>query len=76
MVDQDAGDQLAQIERLLDQRVGTDGVEDLTIAERVADVIEAFETWSDLAIKRLHEIHRLIDSECQFCGKYLDDTTP
>jgi hypothetical protein len=35
-------------------------------------VIEGFNSWCDLAIKRLHQIHRLNNEECEFCAKYLD----
>jgi hypothetical protein len=69
----DAGDELQRIERLLDERVGRDeGVEDLSVFERVRDVVAAFEAWSDLAIRRLHELHRVQGAECDFCGKWLD----
>ena len=63
---------LAEIERLLDDKVGRQGVEDLTIVQRVADVVAGFESWSDLAIRRLHEIHRLTGEGCEFCEKYLE----
>ncbi len=64
--------QLAEIERLLDEGVGPQNIEDLTIAQRVQDVIEGFNIWTDLAIKRLHEIHRLQGQECEFCSKWID----
>ncbi len=64
--------QLAEIERLLDEGVGRENVEDLTIAQRVQDVIMGFNGWTDLAIKRLHEIHRLQGQECEFCSKWID----
>ena len=44
----------------------------MTVYERVLDVMLAYELWSDLAIRRLHEIHRLKGQECEFCGKWLD----
>lgn len=46
----------------------------MTLYDRVLDVVVGFEAWSDLAIKRLHEIHRLTDQECDFCPKWLDGT--
>jgi hypothetical protein len=49
-----------------------EGSEDMTVYERVLDVMLAYELWSDLAIRRLHEIHRLKGQECEFCGKWLD----
>jgi hypothetical protein len=64
--------QLTAIERLLDEGVGREGLEDLSLIQRVQDVIESFNSWSDLAIKRLHEIHRLQGEECGFCAKWLD----
>ncbi len=67
-----AEEQLAQIERLLDDGVGRQNLEDLTLVERVQDVIAAFNSWSELAIKRLHEIHRLTGEECEWCPKWLD----
>ena len=67
-----AVEQLAMIERLLDEGVGRQGSEDLTLVQRVEDVIEGFNSWCDLAIKRLHQIHRLNNEECEFCAKYLD----
>jgi hypothetical protein len=36
-----------------------EGSEDMTVYERVLDVMLAYELWSDLAIRRLHEIHSL-----------------
>lgn len=72
MPKQDPTIQIREIERLLDERVGRDGVEDLTVVERVADVIAGFDFWSELAIRRLHEIHRLTADECEACAKYLD----
>jgi hypothetical protein len=67
-----AEDALAQIRALLDDRVEVEGSEDMTVYERVLDVVQAYELWSDLAIRRLHEIHRLKGQECEFCGKWLD----
>lgn len=67
-----AEEQLAEIERLLDEEVGRQNLEDLTPVERVQDVITGFNSWSDLAIKRLHEIHRLNGEECEFCSKWID----
>jgi len=72
MVELSAEDQLAAIERLLDEGVGREGLEDLSLVQRVQDVFEAFNVWSDLAIKRLHEIHRLNGEECGSCAKWLD----
>jgi len=51
--DPTAEEQLAEIERLLDDGVGRQNLEDLTLVQRVQDVIAAFNSWSDLAIKRL-----------------------
>jgi len=57
---------LAEIEALLDERLGTpDADDDLTLVQRVADAINSFEMWMDLAIRRLHEIHRLTANECE-----------
>ena len=61
------------IEHLLDERLGRAGEEDLTLVQRVADVILAFEQWQDLAIRRLHEIHRLTGETCEFCPKWLPE---
>lgn len=72
MVELSAEQQLAAIERLLDEGVGREGLEDLSLVQRVQAVINAFNVWSDLAIKRLHEIHRLSGEECGFCTKWLD----
>ena len=47
-------------------------LDDLTLVQRVEDVIAGFNSWSDLAIKRLHEIHRLQGEECEFCSKWID----
>ena len=70
--EQTAEEQLAEIERLLDDEVGRQNLEDLALVQRVQDVIAGFNSWSDLAIKRLHEIHRLTGEECEFCPKWLD----
>ncbi len=69
---QSAEEQLAEIQRLLDEGVGRQNLEDLTLVQRVQDVIASFNSWSDLAIKRLHEIHRLQGEECEFCANWLD----
>jgi hypothetical protein len=63
-----ADEELAQIKALLDARVKVQGSEDMTIYQRVLDVIESYETWSDLAISRLHEIHRLTGRMCAGCA--------
>jgi hypothetical protein len=63
---------LAAIERLLDEGVGREGVEDLSLVQRVQVVTVASNSWSDLAIKRLHQIHQLSGDECEFCSKWLD----
>ena len=55
---------------MLDEFDSTGSSDPLT--ERVADVIAGFNQWCDLAVRRLHEIHRLTDAECEFCAKYLD----
>jgi len=60
------------IERLPDEGVGRQGSEDLTLVQRVQDVIEGCNSWCDLAINRLHQIHRLNNEECEFCANYLD----
>ena len=61
------------IEQLLDEGVGPD--EEMSTVERVQDVIDGFNSWTDLAIKRLHEIHRLTGAECPSCAEYLDAST-
>ncbi|GEM_PF-7051270 len=63
---------IAEIGALLDDRVEVDGSEDLTLYQRVLDLVEAYELWSDLAIRRLHEIHRLTNQECDLCKEWLD----
>jgi hypothetical protein len=68
-----AEDALAEIRALLDDRVEVEGSQDMTLYERVLDVVKAHELWSDLAISRLHEIHRLKGQECDFCGEWLDE---
>ncbi len=70
-----AEDALAEIRALLDDRVEVEGSEDMTVYERVLDVVKAYEFWSDLAIRRLHEIHRLKGQGCDFCAKWLDGGT-
>jgi hypothetical protein len=72
MADPSSEDVLAEIKALLDDRVEVEGSEDMTLYERVLDVVKAYEWWSELAIRRLHEIHRLKGQECGFCGKWLD----
>ena len=64
--------ELAAIRGLLDERVEVEGSAELTTYQRVSDLVQAFELWSNLAIRRLHEIHRLTDQECPSCSKYLD----
>jgi len=76
MATETAEDALAQIRRLLDDRVGFEGAQDLSTAQRVEDVIRGFEMWCDLAISRLHEIHRLTNNECEACARYLDQEQP
>ena len=60
------------IEQLLDDHVGRQNLEDLTVVERVRDVIKSFNSWADLAIRRVHEVHQLTGDTCQFCPKWLD----
>ena len=72
MPDESSADQLRAIEQLLDERVGRQGLEDLTLFQRVVDVVAAFDFWSELAIRRLHEIHRLTGDDCESCSKHLD----
>lgn len=72
MVELSAEQQLAAIERLPDEGVGREGLEDLSLVKRVQDVINSFNVWSDLATKRVHEIHRLRGEECALCAKWLD----
>jgi hypothetical protein len=72
MAEQSAEEALAEIRALLDDRVEVEGSDDLTLYERVLDVVASYEAWSELAIRRLHEIHRLKDQECLFCPKWLD----
>ncbi len=67
-------EQLAAIERLLDEGDGREGVEDLSLVQRVQDVTVTSNSWSDLAIKRLHQIHQLSSDECEFCSRWLDGT--
>lgn len=70
-----AEETLRRIEALLDERVGRENLEDLTLYERVADVVEGFNGWADLAIRRLHEIHRLEGEPCEFCEKWLGESS-
>jgi hypothetical protein len=46
-----AEDALAEIRALLDDRVEVEGSQDMTLYERVFDVVKAYELWSDLAIR-------------------------
>ena len=69
----EAEETLGRIAELLEERVTlADDVEEMSVYDRVLDVVEGFEFWSDLAIRRLHEIHRLSAEECEFCAKWLD----
>jgi len=61
---------LSEIRRLLDDFDSTNADEPL--ASRISDLIAGFDSWTDLAIRRLHEIHRLQGNECESCGKHLD----
>lgn len=72
MSESSAEETLAKITALLDERVQGQEDDDRSVYERVFDVVIAFESWADLAIRRLHEIHRLTGEECDFCSKYLD----
>ena len=69
--DEDAQRTVAEIQRLLDEFDDTNSAE--PIASRVSELIAGFDSWCILAIKRLHEIHRLNDAECPSCGRYLDE---
>jgi hypothetical protein len=73
MADPSAEDSLAAIGALLDDRVEVESPEGRTLYERVLELVKSYELWSDLAIRRLHEIHRLKGDECDFCGEWLDD---
>jgi hypothetical protein len=64
---------LRRIQQLLDERIGRENTEGMTLYERVVDVVAGFESWSDLAIRRVHEIHRLKAEDCDFCPKWLDE---
>ena len=68
---EDARRTLSEIKRLLDEF--DDSSSEAPLASRVADLISGFDSFCDLAIKRLHEIHRLTGAECPSCGKYLDN---
>jgi hypothetical protein len=68
-----ADDELAEIRALLDDRVEVEGAQDMTLYQRVLDVVKSYEIWSDLALRRLHEIHRLKNEEWAFCGTWLDE---
>lgn len=68
-----AEETLGRIAELLEERVHlADDVDEMPVYDRVLDVVQAYEFWSDLAIKRLHEIHRLMAEECDLCAKWLD----
>jgi hypothetical protein len=69
---EDAQRTIAEIQRLLDEFDDT-GSED-PLPSRVADLIAGFDSWCDLAIRRLHEIHRLTGAECPSCGRYPDNS--
>jgi len=75
MADPSAEDALAAIGALLDDRVEVESSEGMTLYERVLDLVKSYELWSDLAIRRLHEIHRLKGEECDFCSEWVDDDT-
>ena len=60
-----ADGELEDIRRLLDEFDGTNADEPLV--DRVADVIDGFNRWADLAVRRLHEIHVLTGEECDAC---------
>lgn len=68
-----AQDVLDKIAALLDERITfAEGQPDSSVYERVLDVVMAYEFWSELARRRLHQIHRLSDQECTFCPKWPD----
>ena len=75
MSESSAEEELAAIRAFLDDEVAHDGAEDLSVLERVRDVVNAVESWSKLAVRRLHEIHRLTGAECEHCAKYLGPVT-
>lgn len=72
MDDESATETVARITQLLDERVQTQDADDRPLYDRVLDVVVGMESWADLAIKRLHEIHRLSNAECDFCAGLLD----
>jgi hypothetical protein len=74
MADPEPDEVVQRITELLEERVDVNGSEQMSLYDRVRDVVEAYEFWSNLAIRRLHEIHRLSDQECQFCSKWLDES--
>ena len=59
---------IAEIKRLLDDFDSTNSEDPLP--GRVSDLIAGFDSWCNLAINRLHEIHRLTGAECPSCEKY------
>jgi hypothetical protein len=75
MEQESAEETLRRIEQLLDERIGRVNLEDLTLYQRVLDVVMGFESWSDLAIRRVHEIHRLKAEECDSCARWLEGDT-
>jgi len=72
MDDEAATETVARITRLLDERVQTQDGDSRPLYDRVLDVVVGMEGWADLAIKRLHEIHRLSNEECDLCARWLD----
>lgn len=60
---------MAANERLLDEGIGREGLEILSPAKRVQDLINAFDVWSDPWTKRLREIYRMNGEQCAFCPK-------
>ena len=73
MADPTPEHQLAEISRRLDEGVGEDDAGH-SVVDRVQDVIDGFNQWTNLAIKRLHQIHRLQGEECGSCAVYLDES--
>ncbi|MGN6605442.1 MAG: hypothetical protein ACTHMS_00330 [Jatrophihabitans sp.] len=63
---------LRQIKQLLDDQVPFPGADEMTLLEHVQDLIDGLESWSDLAVKRLHQIHHLSGTQCAACPKYLE----
>jgi hypothetical protein len=68
--EQDAEALVRDIRLMLDEFDSTGSSEPLT--DRVSDLIVGFNRWCDLAVRRLHDIHRLTDAECESCPKYVD----